>query len=1250
MRTKHVKKRRLLASVLSVFLLVNTTGSLTMADTGSDQKLQEGGVIEFFEKLSPEIVQQTVVPGTDVTDLNLPSTVKAEVVWRSGEGGNSHASDSNAEPYATDSNVRQKVIRKLLDVEVDWKAEPAYDPQKEGIYVFTAVPADFSVKHGVNPPQITVDVSLKAGFKLRKASDSLGLIPGETYWFDLSAEQIPGTPNKGDNAGGTMVPDKTFHYVPFTYVGAIAAYSRDSQGVSEENNVTPEDKTLFLSDYNIVRDVSWDMLNDKGFIFGNRQDYMSGGISYKLRSPSVGSYPYASPYTCDPASNEWDTIYTENSEYIRNTFHYYTIGQDTYKETAHNQIVVRGGNQPYLSTVAGKADTASSVDPSNLGFRPVLELKDSSSLVTDGGYRVVTLDLKNGYIKNGPDLYKILQIAVASGQSFEAPSGTGFQAPDSGKEFVWWEDEDGNSYNPGEMVPDIVEVLNAKYREVAKYDTVYVNGIDGDDTKSGQSESEAFRSLDQAYGMVADGGTIIVCGSTSIPSVSETSVYIPYVAPSRDVTITSNNNSTLHFRRSMILNGETRFENLSIDTSSVQGLFANGFKLVMGEGVNITPKASMHTFVLVGGEVFNNDSERMIAPAGRGSDLQILAGSYGQWAIVSGPSVSRHSAGGSFVDAGGLPIPFDQPVDAGGDLHVLVGGDTLEIRDLYGGVYADENGAKKVTWHNSLIEIDAPNVRISNVMAGSRAQMQFNNHTDGTEIRQAKDSATVIALKAGTVNNIAGGSEVLEWTGESASFYENTSRLVLDGGRLEDSVIAGGITCSVSAEEGGGSTLDTLNEMIVETAEPLDQKLLLASGMFADVGLGDTSSQQKLSTNRLEVILKGAGEIGVPDMDQAHSNGVTPAAIRILTVDGTASAAEPKSVPDNFNALRMREGGRIILTADSEFEFLESEGSQGVLILKQDVSGTLPDIVLKNKVTTENPVLLKVNDNNGYSAVLAEGTAMVSFLSEDGPEPEWFLLDSSNGDFALKKEGKKLILAKKAQVISNRNLQGITIPERGMAPAAAVKDAQYTGTVTWIPDDSAFKPGVAYTAVITLIPVEGYTLAGLPENAFTVNGALSVTNAAGSGSIRAVFPAVDCQVTFEANNGTAPVIETVPAGAVVLKPEDPVNGGFTFGGWYTDAAFENAYDFQMNVTADMTLYAKWIRNQEDDNTSSDSDSILSGIWLKDSIGWWYQYHNHTYPAGKFAWLPYKNQMDWFFLMKEVIWLPVGLHSKAKFIT
>ena len=84
---------------------------------------------------------------------------------------------------------------------------------------------------------------------------------------------------------------------------------------------------------------------------------------------------------------------------------------------------------------------------------------------------------------------------------------------------------------------------------------------------------------------------------------------------------------------------------------------------------------------------------------------------------------------------------------------------------------------------------------------------------------------------------------------------------------------------------------------------------------------------------------------------------------------------------------------------------------------------------------------------------------------------------------------------------------GITAPSVGETPKGSVPETvQYTGTVSWSPSDSTFASAAVYTATVTLTPKAGYTLAGVPENFFTVSGAQTVSNSKNSGVITVVFP------------------------------------------------------------------------------------------------------------------------------------------------
>ncbi|QIM15541.1 hypothetical protein G7067_02530 [Leucobacter insecticola] len=64
-------------------------------------------------------------------------------------------------------------------------------------------------------------------------------------------------------------------------------------------------------------------------------------------------------------------------------------------------------------------------------------------------------------------------------------------------------------------------------------------------------------------------------------------------------------------------------------------------------------------------------------------------------------------------------------------------------------------------------------------------------------------------------------------------------------------------------------------------------------------------------------------------------------------------------------------------------------------------------------------------------------------------------------------------------------------------------------------------------------------------------------------------------ISFDPQGGSAVASVEVVEGEVVALPEAPSRTGYTFAGWTTDAAGENAFDASMPVTGNMTLYGQW---------------------------------------------------------------------------
>ena len=288
------------------------------------------------------------------------------------------------------------------------------------------------------------------------------LAPSGRYYFDLSAMNIPGTVNSN-------LPDSTLHYVPFTYVGTVNAYKLTSEMATTEEyaqkNKYPH--SLFIADYAVTHTVSWDDLNTAGLIFG--KDYATGGVNYTLRAPSVGSDNRGSGDSerGTPQSNEWDRILDKDSGYIKNWNGIYSWGQDT---TRYNSSLraIRG----YDSGRRWNDDDATDFLPL-VSFRPVLEVLNPDTLGSDG-LKVVTLDLGGGTLGNSSE---DIQIIVKNGESFTAPATEGLSRPNSISEDaqLYWSDENGNCYKPGDTVPADVSMLSI----TGDYEVIYLPGTYG---------------------------------------------------------------------------------------------------------------------------------------------------------------------------------------------------------------------------------------------------------------------------------------------------------------------------------------------------------------------------------------------------------------------------------------------------------------------------------------------------------------------------------------------------------------------------------------------------------------------------------------------------------------------------------------------------------------------------------------------------------------------------------------------------
>ena len=285
------------------------------------------------------------------------------------------------------------------------------------------------------------------------------LASGGRYYFDLSAMDIPGTVNSN-------LPDSTLHYVPFTYVGTVDAYSLKNEA---DKDTTPYEHSLFIADYNVKCSLQRETLAEMNLIYG--QTYTASNVNYTLRAPSVGDHHRneGEGSGLAPIDNEWDTIYQKSADYIKNWYKMRSFGQDIGTGNVEGWYLSRGGHFAAQVTFWARP----TLPERDTGFRPVLEVLNPDTLGSDG-LKVVTLDLGGGTLGGSSDA---IHIIVKTGSAFTAPASDGMTRPDgdTGSYFMWL-DGNGNSYEPGGSVPADVTELTAQWTAPTYAVTLNTNG------------------------------------------------------------------------------------------------------------------------------------------------------------------------------------------------------------------------------------------------------------------------------------------------------------------------------------------------------------------------------------------------------------------------------------------------------------------------------------------------------------------------------------------------------------------------------------------------------------------------------------------------------------------------------------------------------------------------------------------------------------------------------------------------------
>ncbi|MGP1595135.1 MAG: InlB B-repeat-containing protein, partial [Treponema sp.] len=121
------------------------------------------------------------------------------------------------------------------------------------------------------------------------------------------------------------------------------------------------------------------------------------------------------------------------------------------------------------------------------------------------------------------------------------------------------------------------------------------------------------------------------------------------------------------------------------------------------------------------------------------------------------------------------------------------------------------------------------------------------------------------------------------------------------------------------------------------------------------------------------------------------------------------------------------------------------------------------------------------------------------------------------------------------------------------------------------------------TVSFTAAPETGWQIAGWSSSVtvdISDNKKATLANITADTTVTVQFKKNQYSVTFDAQGGTpVPQDQTIDHGDMITVPSPMSKAGYTFGGWYKEAACTTQWNFATDtVTGNTTLYAKWTGN------------------------------------------------------------------------
>ena len=233
-------------------------------------------------------------------------------------------------------------------------------------------------------------------------------------------------------------------------------------------------------------------------------------------------------------------------------------------------------------------------------------------------------------------------------------------------------------------------------------------------------------------------------------------------------------------------------------------------------------------------------------------------------------------------------------------------------------------------------------------------------------------------------------------------------------------------------------------------------------------------------------------------------------------------------------------------------------------------TGSGPEITVNGDGATATP--------DGEVTLPANGSATIS----DGEGNTTTVTVPETGDTIILNENGSVTLPAGSTVQADNGLEitvngdgatvapdgEVTLPSSG---SATISDGEGNTTTITVPESG----GAIIPNVDGSVTLPGGSSVTVPDEA---GGSTTVTVPDGGGTFDPSEGTLTryYTVTFDSKGGSSVDSIVVAESSPVTKPADPTREGYTFTGWYQDAACTVTWDFaSMTITGDTTLHAGW---------------------------------------------------------------------------